>query len=105
MRRFDPRSSRRRLCRPQPRETASSDVSPLLAGRIAGPAQTCVEADDVTMLRVLDRHAVGLERGGVLWVSRPAQDCPRLSPSDALAVEMPGREYCRGDRFRTIPPA
>jgi hypothetical protein len=89
---------------PQPRGGQDEDLSRLLAGRTAGAAQSCVAADDVTMLRVLDPHTVGFERGAILWVSRLPRDCPRLSASDALAVEMHGREYCRDDRFRTISP-
>jgi hypothetical protein len=85
---------------PGQHERASVD----LTGLTAGQAQSCVVADDVTMLRVLDARSIGYERGGTLWVSRLPRDCPALSQSDRLAVEMHGREYCRGDRFRTVTP-
>lgn len=86
---------------PQPgRRDAELD----LTGLASGAPQSCVPADDVTMLRVLDPHTVGFESGGTLWVNRLPRGCPALSVSDRLSVEMHGREYCRDDRFRTITP-
>ena len=81
-----------------------SDYEQAIAGRTPGTPQACVAANDATTLRVLDAHTLGYESGGTMWVNRLPRYCPALRPTDAIAIEMHGREYCRDDRFRTITP-
>jgi hypothetical protein len=88
---------------PLPERAHRYDGAELLTGRTAGAPQSCVAADQLTSLRILDARSVGFERGRILWVSRLPRDCPGLRADDRLSVEMHGREYCRDDRFSVVP--
>ena len=71
-----------------------------LAGRIAGPAQTCVSTIESQGLRAVDSQTVVYELGRTLWVNRLDQACPAISPHNAIIAESHGAQYCRGDRIR-----
>ena len=75
-----------------------------LAGRVAGPAQTCVGTLPNQNLRVIDARTVAYDRGSELWVNRLGGDCPALSPFNTVIVESSGAQYCRGDRVRGLEP-
>lgn len=86
-----------------PNDTAA--FSRELAGRIAGPAQTCVGTFQGQNLRVVDRHTVAYEVGRTMWVNRLAADCPALEPLNTVIVEPKlGSQYCRGDHIRGLEP-
>jgi len=75
-----------------------------LAGRVAGPAKTCVGATAQQNLRVIDSQTLAYERGRELFVNRLAAHCPALSPFNTLLVEGSAGQYCRGDRVRGLEP-
>ena len=71
-----------------------------LAGRVAGPAQTCVSTNHSQGLRAVDSQTVVYELGTTLWVNRLEQACPAISPHNTIIAESHGAQYCRGDRIR-----
>ena len=75
-----------------------------LVGREAGPPQSCIPADTgASGLNAVDSRTLTYERGKTLWVNRLEAECPGLRPHDTLIVELHGSQYCRNDRFRTVP--
>lgn len=75
-----------------------------IAGRVAGPAQTCVSVLPDQNLRVIDSRTVAYRSGPTLWVSRLPAPCPGLSPYNSIIVERSGSQTCRGDRIRGLEP-
>jgi hypothetical protein len=75
-----------------------------LAGRIAGPPESCVPTNGASSLRIVDRRTITYERGRTLWVNALPHDCPGLRPLDPLIVIMDRSAYCRGDRIRSLAP-
>jgi hypothetical protein len=74
-----------------------------LAGREAGPSDTCIPADSgASGFKIVDSRTLTYERGKTIWVNRLEADCPGLRPLDTLVVELHGSQYCRNDRFRTV---
>jgi hypothetical protein len=74
-----------------------------LAGREAGPPETCIPAGSGgSSLVVVDARTLTYEQGRTLWVNRLEAECPGLRPLDTLVLEVHGSQYCRNDRFRTI---
>jgi hypothetical protein len=74
-----------------------------LAGRTAGPPQSCIPAlNSAQSLRIVDAHTIVYESGRALWVNPLDGDCPGMRPMDALIVDVHGSQYCRGDRFRPV---
>lgn len=75
-----------------------------LAGRIAGPAQTCISDQPNQGLRVVNSTTVAYDVGRTMWVNRLVANCPSLSPYNNLIVERSGGQICRGDRIRALEP-
>ena len=75
-----------------------------LAGRIAGPSQTCISTDHSQGLRAVDSQTVAYELGRTLWVNRLDGACPGISPHNTIIIEAHGSQYCRGDQFRGQEP-
>ncbi len=84
--------------------TAEEDLSRELAGRVAGPPETCVSDHRSRSLQIVDRRTLTYRAGDTLWVNRLAADCPGLRPLNTLIVEKHGSQLCRGDRVRGIEP-
>jgi hypothetical protein len=75
------------------------------AGRVAGPAQSCVSTFGQENLRVLDAQTVAYGWGNLVYINHLAGPCPALSPQNTVIVEgMTGSQYCRGDRVRGLEP-
>lgn len=87
-------------CGPQP--AAAPGVVPELAGRTAGPAQSCVELDQMSSLRFVDPRTVIYGSGGTVWISHLASDCPGATNGDVLITHPSGSQYCRGDIVQTV---
>src|SRR5438067_866640 len=88
--------------RPLPPGTSLAEET---AGRIAGPAQSCVSVFPQENLRVLDAQTVAYGWGNTVCVNRLAGPCPALSPHNTIIAEgMTGGQYCRGDRVRGLEP-
>jgi hypothetical protein len=76
-----------------------------LAGRVAGPIQTCVTTNPAENLHVLDPQTVAYGYGRTVYVNRLAAACPAISQFNTLIVEgSTGGQYCRGDRVRGLEP-
>jgi hypothetical protein len=76
-----------------------------LAGRVAGPVQTCVTTNPAENLHVLDPQNVAYGYGRTVYVNRLRAACPAISQFNTLIVEgSTGGQYCRGDRVRGLEP-
>lgn len=75
-----------------------------LAGRSAGPPQTCISDLPNQNLRVVNSATVAYDVGNTIWVNRLLANCPALSPFNTLIVERSGSQICRGDRIRGLEP-
>ncbi|MFL6737490.1 MAG: hypothetical protein ACJ8F4_10585 [Sphingomonas sp.] len=77
----------------------------VIAGRTAGPAQTCISNNPAENLHVLDPRTVAYGYGRTIWIDRLAADCPGLNEANTTIVEAGvGGQYCRGDRVRGLEP-
>ena len=73
-----------------------------IAGRIAGPAQSCVPARPTASIHVIDSATLGYDSGRTIYVNRLRSPCPGLNPLTVIVLDVHGSEYCSGDHFRTI---
>jgi len=90
---------------PLPAPPSDDGLARELAGRVAGPAQSCVPVSvSGHALQVAARRAIVYRQGGAIWVNRLSGDCPGFHPSDTLVVELYGARYCRGDRVHARSP-
>jgi hypothetical protein len=75
------------------------------AGRVAGPAQTCVSTFPQQNLRILDPQTVAYGWGNTVYINHLSGPCPALSQYNTIIVEGSiGSQYCRGDRVRGLEP-
>jgi hypothetical protein len=77
-----------------------SDVAQLLAGRVAGPPQTCIPTDQSSGLRAIDEQTLAYGSGRTIYINRLGGPCPGMQPLSTLIIEAEGSQYCRGDRVR-----
>jgi hypothetical protein len=89
-------------CAPPPQ--AQPGIIPELAGRIAGPPQTCVSIISTTSLRIVDSRTLLYGSGSTLWVNHPATECRGATSMDILVTQPTGSQYCRGDIVRSVDP-
>lgn len=76
-----------------------------IAGRTAGPAQTCISNNPAENIHVIDAQTVAYGYGHTVWINRLAGECPILSQANAIDVEAGvGGQYCRGDQVRGREP-
>jgi hypothetical protein len=76
-----------------------------MAGRVAGPPQTCVSVNPVENLHVIDPQTVAYGYGSTIYLNHLAAPCPALSQFNTVIVQAGiGSQYCRGDRVRGLEP-
>ena len=70
----------------------------VVAGRTAGPAQTCISNNPAENLHVIDAQTVAYGYGRTIWINRLAAACPALNEANSIIVDAGvGGQYCRGD--------
>ena len=89
---------------PPPTDAPDPAFQAELAGRAAGPPQSCVAAQTGDAPRVIDGHTLAYGSGRTIYVNRLPAECPGLRPLETLVIEVNGGNFCRGDRFRTVEP-
>ena len=81
------------------------DFAQLTAGRVAGPAETCINSNTSENLHVIDPQTVAYGYARTIYINRLAAACPALSQFNTIIVEGgTGGQYCRGDRVRGLEP-
>lgn len=82
----------------------AADRDPL-AGRVAGPPQTCISLGAaVDGPTIVDQHTILYRSGSRIYRTGPRGTCPALRPFTTLIVEVYGGQLCRNDRFRVKEP-
>lgn len=84
-------------CAPAP-ETAGPIVIPQIAGRVAGPPQSCVPTDSSASF-MIEGHTLVYTRSNVVWVN--TTNCP-ASSNDIPVFHPFGSQHCRGDIVRMV---
>lgn len=91
-------------CAPVP-IASEADLARETAGRVAGPALSCISSSTGNNLRPLDAGTLAVGSGQTIYINHFAQPCQALSSTASLIVEAgAGGQYCRGDRIRTLEP-
>ncbi len=75
-----------------------------LAGRVAGPPQSCISSISNQNLRVVDSSTLAYGFGSTVYVNRLDAQCATLNPQNTLIVEAQSGQYCSGDRVRELEP-
>lgn len=75
-----------------------------VAGRSAGPAQSCISQFGNQNLRVVNPQMVAYGHGTTIYVNRLRAPCPALEPMNTIIVESHGGQYCSGDHVRGLEP-
>lgn len=88
-------------CTAQPAPIGAARTS-ALAGRVAGPAQTCVPTRPTTNLRVVDDSTLVYGSGRTVYLNHLRAACSGLNPTTTLIFDLHASQYCSGDHFRTI---
>jgi len=89
----------------RPATVSGDDFARLTAGRIAGPAQTCVASSSGEGLHAVDSRTVAYGSGRTVYVNRLGASCPGLRDFSTIIVEIGSGQYCRGDRIRALETA
>ena len=85
----------------RPLSPSGSTVAEEIAGRAAGPPQSCISSSPQEGLRVLDAATLAYGHGRTIYVNNLGAACPGLEPTGTLIVEPGlGGQYCRGDHVR-----
>jgi hypothetical protein len=86
----------------RPATVSGDDFARLTAGRIAGPAQTCVSSISSEGLHVVDSATLAYGSGRTVYVNRLGASCPGLRDFSTIIVENASGQYCRNDRIRAL---
>jgi hypothetical protein len=88
-----------------PAAPPGSNFAAETAGRIPGPAQTCITTNVSESLHALDAQTLAYGTGRTMYVNRLPAACPAISQFNTIIVEPSlGGQYCRGDRIRGLEP-
>ena len=89
----------------RPSMPPGSNAADVLAGRVAGPPQTCISTNPAENIHALDAQTLAYGYGRTIYVNRLGAPCPAISELNTLIVEAgTGNQYCRGDRVRGREP-
>jgi hypothetical protein len=87
----------------RPATPTDSVLAQKLAGRVAGPPQTCVTRFGEQNLHALDEGTLVYGDGETIYVNQlPPGSCPGIKPLNTLIVDGSGNQICRGDRVRAL---
>lgn len=84
----------------RPVSPPGSEFAEVIAGRVAGPAESCVSNDASSGLHAIDAQTLAYGSGRTIYINRLEGPCPGITPTSLLIVEVQGGRYCRGDRVR-----
>lgn len=74
------------------------ELSAALAGRVAGPAVSCVNLRDIRGNRSVGEGAILFEGvGDTVYLNRPPAGCPDLHETRTLITRTPTGRICSGD--------
>ena len=79
-------------------------IASTVAGRTAGPPQTCVLTQPHESIRTIDSETVVYGGLSTIYINRLGAPCPGLSKSSTIILHASGSHYCRGDWIRAIEP-
>jgi len=83
----------------------ASGFAEAVAGRVAGPPQTCITNNPAENLHVLDPQTLAYGYGRTIFINRLESVCPGLRENNTLIVRAgTGGEYCRGDQVSAREP-
>jgi hypothetical protein len=81
-----------------------ADLARVLAGRTAGPPQSCIQTQPDLNLHAVDQTTIAYGLGSTIYVNHIGA-CPGLRElSTIIVVSATGSQYCRGDRIRANEP-
>jgi hypothetical protein len=81
-----------------------ADLARILAGRTAGPPQSCILTQSDLTLHAVDQTTIAYGLGSTIYVNHVGS-CPGLRElSTIIVVSSSGSQYCRGDRIRANEP-
>jgi hypothetical protein len=83
-----------------PRDALASTI----AGRMAGPPQSCVLTQPDGTIRAIDSRTVAYGRLPTIYINRLGGLCPGLEKTSTIIIYSSGGHYCRGDRIRALEP-
>jgi hypothetical protein len=86
----------------RPAVPPGADLAQAIAGRTAGPPQSCVHTESSSGLHAIDESNIGYGSGRTIYVNHLGGACPGLRELSTIIIEAHGSEYCRGDRFRSV---
>ena len=73
---------------------------PELAGRTAGPTQSCVRNDSSVSVHFTNRDTLIFTSGSTVFLNTTR--CPALTDNDIPVFQVFGSQYCRGDIVKTV---
>ena len=74
-----------------------------IAGRAAGPPQSCINSKQTVNLSVVDSQTLAYLDGPTIWVTHLGAQCPGIASLSTVIVEPKlGGQYCRGDHVRGL---
>ena len=88
----------------RPAAPSGAGLERILAGRTAGPPQSCVTSRSDFSLHAVDSTTITYGSGSTVYVNRLGP-CPGLRElSTIIVVSASSGQYCRGDRIRANEP-
>jgi hypothetical protein len=89
----------------QPATPPGEGFAQVTAGRVAGPAKTCISSYPAQNIHVIDAQTLAYGYGKTIYINRFDSPCPAMAALNTIIVEAStGNEYCRGDRVRGLEP-
>jgi len=73
---------------------------PEIAGRTAGPPESCVRNDSSSSVHFTNGSALVFTSGSTVWLNTTR--CPALTDNDLPVFQLYGSQYCRGDIVKTV---
>jgi hypothetical protein len=88
----------------QPPAPPRAAFAQVIAGRIAGPPQSCISQFGSDHLYAIDPQTLAYGYGRTIYVNHLGAPCPGVEQSNILITESYGGMHCRGDRIRGSEP-
>lgn len=81
---------------------SSAELDRLLAGRVAGPPEHCIDIHRVRSSQIIPHTAIVYDMGNVIYVNRPRNGADTMSRWDTMVEHLYTSQLCDIDTIQLI---
>jgi hypothetical protein len=84
------------------KDDPAAQLAKITEGRVAGPAQQCIDLPQVSNTQVIDKTTIAYRIGATYYVNQPRSGAEALNSDDLMVTKTFGAQLCALDSIRMV---